>query len=480
MKNRFGYNLVRDDDYNIPVEWQIAMNAKNFDQRYNNEYDKPSIEYVNRRNDLMVMWQEVRSMPRWEMLEEAQVSIDDKWERARKFMTVPDQEPEPAASHLTRRQRLAQSALTGISSGGLSFIPSMTFDKLWLTAAYTPNPALLIGGAAVAGIGYGVYRTRNRGAIEEQAEVALPSHQLSREQIEMLQGIYPHMSHTAGDLFMLSYGDESLRQQVEESLAVVDGKNVDAKSRRMLEWIDRDSHRHAVGQGLDGADDYIRSLQRIEQSAKLLCRESLNRAFHNTSATQTPLSLLALVRMRHRGEFVTKYQTEFQKITEKIDEIRSKYAEIDEILKSQTAINSTSQYFNLRAESVRHEAHILMRDMALMDLRLTALACAYDTNRANAEKDYSPYETETVLEERLELWRQSIDELCVIPMDTMSEPMGEVLIMALHACQERVYGTGDYGKATARVVEYVKSIADVVKDEGQATEAIRKITELLQ
>lgn len=464
----------------IPIEWAAELHPK---KNINIHYNKPSIEYVDVYTEFVSTWNRMRALPYLDQKAKPPQTIGQRWEESREFMTVSDTEPVTAVDEqlFTRRQRLAQSVLGGMSGGGLSFIPAIGLDKLYLTSSYPMVGLPMVGAAAAAGIGYGIYKTRNRTESEEPIDADISAHQLTNEQVEMLQDIYQCTAHTAGDIESLSISDESMPDRFDESLAVVPGINQYAKISSVLKWIDRSAYQRARRKPLMSTGDFRRASELLTHGADELYFSEINEAFKKPAAggSHTPLSLLALVRMKKRGEFVTKYRSEFQKMTEKMDAVKHKYLQIQDTVNTQIAINNDSEYFRLQADSLWREVEAIMAEVALMDLRLTALAFVYDEDSAGAEKRYVPLVTERVQEERLDQWRQSIDELCQMPFDDLSDDMAEVLIVALQSCRERINEPGDYGAATGRVVEYIKSIAGYVNDQGAATEAIRKINTLL-
>lgn len=488
MKTRYGHEWVRDDQGYIPAAWAVVMSGK---KTVNNNYGKPSIYYKDTsiehyyvRDDIAEAWEWYRNLPRREIMAEVPPTIQKRWEDARQFMTVSVEDVVVSPDmYLTRRQRLARSVLSGMQGGGMSFIPSMVLDKLWLTSSLPMVGLPMVGAAAAAGVGYGVYKTRKRKGSEDTKDtevVEIPPHQLTEQQIELLQDIYQRAPFLAGDISTLSINDDSMPARFEEATKVIGGKSREIEMQSMLRWIDNNSFYRATDGGIESRDDFGRATEHLAKGAAELYNQPINEAFGIGTTARTPLSLLALVRMRKRGEFMTRYESEFVKMNEMIDGIREKYVRIEEIERTAKVIDSTTGYFYLSVESVRQEAFAMMRGVALMDLRLAALAYSYDTSRTNTEQNYTPLETEAVLNERLDTWQRAIDELCAVSLEGMSDAMGEVLIMALESSRDRINRPGDYGAAARRVVEYVGRISGHVQNQGEATEAMRKINELLR
>lgn len=409
-------------------------------------------------------------LSRPEITAPTQPTIEARWTDVKDFMLLPLESEDQ--KKLTLRQRLGLAATGGFSLGAIEF---MLVPWQETVAAETTT----IGGAALAGAGYVMYKTRNKRS-KEQAVVPQADHrQLTEDQAQVVLNLSQTLRYAGSELN--HWADDITETELKSALMYVGSDDMSEATVKLLRWIDEASFDKMSGnEDARVEDKKERALHYLNTVGREVHSADMDESFHLISKSgrkSAPLILLALIRMKQRGAFMTKYEKEFSHV----DEIRRKFADVESeyelVLDSQQAIGE-SAYFSMRREELERQRSECMKEMALLDLRIAALAYAFDMNYLYLDQNYQPIETEAFQLEQLELWNKSIEKLCLIPLHELPAPMSDVVIRTTDLCLN-MEKSGQFGQAAKEAVDYLHKINMYVHTEGMADTAWQHVDHLL-
>lgn len=399
-----------------------------------------------------------------------QQTIEARWTDVKDFM-LPPMESEDQKK-LTLRQRLGLAATGGFSLGVIEF---MLVPWQETVAAETAT----IGGAALAGAGYVMYKTRKKSS-KEQAVVPQADHrQLTEDQSRVVLNLCQTLRYAGSELN--HWADGITEAELKSALMYVRSDDLSDATVKLLRWIDKAGLDKMSGnEDVRDEDKKERALHYLNTFGREVHSAGIDKSFHLISKAGrklAPLSLLALIRMKRRGAFMTKYEKEFSHVDEKWRELEDAESEYELVLDSQRAIGE-SAYFGMRREELERQLSECEKEMALLDLRIAALAYAFDKNYLYLDKNYQPIETEAFQLEQLELWNTSIEKLCQIPLHELPVPMSDVVLRTTNLCLT-IEKTGQFGQAAKEAVDYLHKINMYVHIEGMADTAWQHVDHLL-
>jgi hypothetical protein len=457
-----------EDEQNIEDTWQINIEGDEYylDQKFQ---WRPKSSKSRFRD-----W-----LARPEIMVPAQQIIEDRWDEVKKLMTHQDEELEATGQKLTLRQRIAIAGFWATEAGIVGYIPATGVDRIALSGSPLAE-GIMMGGVAAAGAGYGLFKTRSRRPKKHEAEAQPNPTQLTEEQSRAVWNLCQTLHYSGGELD--HWADEITHEELAAAVTVIGSDGISASVAELLKWIDKANFDKELQENKDArpSEEKDQALHYLSTSSSINS-EGMNETFHLISKAgrqSAPLSLLALVRMERRGSFMSEYAKEFADVHDKWHQLADLGAEYGLIDDSRRVIGDESEYFNLRREDNLRQAQECRKEMALMDLRIAALAYAYDKNPETLSQRYRPIETEDFENAQLQAWADSVNELCQIPVRELSAPMADVVMATMNRCLD-MEKSGQYGKVAQDVVAYVQKIGTAVQDEALATAAVQHIDLLL-
>lgn len=434
-----GYRVDRDEG----LMWPSAKNKFLLQS-----YPKVSIEH---------QW--LSALLRAEMRTPRQVSIEQRWKSERDKLLPSVQAPAPEAT-LPLRNRLVASgsvaAITGIMEG----------VTLWPT---TPVAALGMAGVALAtGVGGFIHFRRPRPSAHtaiETTPVAKPNTTgLDEHNRTLLQTTY---SGTMLDKYATMHGEHYYDFAIGDALPTFAvERDTSDRLLTVLRWLDkgRAERVQASTRVFKDADDkaYTRGL--LSHTYEQFEHSEVNEAFSLASTSTTPLSLLALVRMKDPGGFMDAFHDEFGRFTQAQEYMRSTDQQNLQVYIQSAGSSYETQQAYTASRMARHAAKVA-------DIRLASLAYSYDKRLLQPEQ-LALYSSEQNVQ-----WQAAMGVLCSLPLTSLAPEMQELMTSAARLCME-LQPSDTHGKKAAEIVRHIAAVQMDVDTENRHTEAWRHIEAL--
>lgn len=413
-----------------------------------------------------------KGLPRPEIMVPRQQTIESRWQSEKPYILSIHGGTDDI--QLGIRGKLTGAAMTGAAG---SYSGGMLSWALSAPGAVSAGIATAVG---ASGAGYFLYKNRKK-APEEPSDAVKADREKSRvwrlfpEQRELLTDTFSYMGIPAG--YRHGYGEAELDQ----TLSVIDAPNPTARMRLLLEWIDkRKSDVARLSKLTANKSDAEKAWSHLDEfSHSINCTADVTDEFGLDTWPQIPLTIQALIRMHKRGSFMTEYEDEFIAIQETQDRMSEIQSEMVTVGQTAVVLGNNIKYFEMQRKALDDEFEALKKEVILFDLKMAALAYVYETDDKKALDVYSPTVSEKARGDQVELWRESIDALCEMPIGEVSPAMGTVIIGTVNKLIEIDQSNPMHGSVAKSIADYVHKIAPHIHDEGAALEAMRKIDALL-
>lgn len=432
-------------------EWQKIDDSNEW-AHYNNDYSERGYG----RKAIESVW--TRTYFDALRASERQPSIANRWDDVKEDFDNLRVLSDPVDSLLSPREKALRLGSLAVAGAGAEVG----------VAVWSPPLAIILGGT-LAAVGAARYMAQRK--VHSSESDQLTSYEATSDTFAILEQAYGQASQSYGGFTPSQFQIDSHIDLASVLPRFVHEQRDSYRIQTVLQWIDQRSAKKAVAMSVSSRDNEDIYGETILSNAYTTFRTpAVNEMFNLPVNHATPLSLLALIRMENRKDFIDAFREKFASLAEWRQCARTLHDESQRV-STQLYEHGKAYWDDPQYIELQKRYYAAAEAERMTDLHIASLAYSFHQKHVALDdvriisRDHLP---------QAQRWEAALSTLCSLPLTGLSSPMQELLTNTVDICS-RMTASGNYGEKAERIVQIIAGAQMDVDTENRHTDVWRNI-----